>query len=103
MSRPVSPAVQKLIDAYGRDLPDRCRALHAQAPEDGNRQALEEYIGEVHKIAGSSGSYGFRELSEALRAVDRYGNDHLAGDAEWDYAHDRQLWKAAFAALPAGS
>lgn len=99
MTRSLSPAVQKLIDAYARELPARCAALHAAAPLDGDRDTLQHYIGEVHKLAGSSGSYGFRPLSEALRAIDRYGNDALAGNVTWDYAEDRRLWEAAFSAL----
>lgn len=99
MTRSLSPAVQKLIDAYARELPARCAALHASAPQDGNPDDLQHYIGEVHKLAGSSGSYGFRPLSEALRAIDRYGNDALAGHVTWDYAADRRLWEPALAAL----
>ncbi len=100
MSRPLSPAVQKLIDAYARDLPERCQGLRDMAPKDGNASQLEEYGKEVHKIAGSSGSYGFRELSEALRVLDRYIADCLAGEGHYDYAEDRRIWETAMAALP---
>lgn len=100
MSRPISPAVQKLIDAYARDLPERCRGLRDMAPADGNAAQLDEYSKEVHKIAGSSGSYGFRELSEALRLIDRYLADCMAGEMAYDYAEDRKLWEVALAAVP---
>ncbi len=100
MSRPLSPAVQKLIDAYARDLPERCQGLRDMAPEDGNASQLEEYGKEVHKIAGSSGSYGFRELSEALRVLDRYIADCLAGEEHYEYTEDRRIWETAMAALP---
>lgn len=100
MTRPLSPAVQKLIDAYARDLPERCTQLRSMAPTDGDRAQLEEYGKEVHKIAGSSGSYGFRELSEALRKLDRYLSDCAAGEVKYVYQHDRELWEAAQAAMP---
>ncbi len=102
MSHPISPAVQKLIDAYARDLPDRCRQLREMAPADGNTEQLQNYEKEVHKIAGSSGSYGFRELSEALRRLDRYLGDCSAGEIAYDYAEDRRMWEAAMRTLPAG-
>jgi len=101
MSHPISPAVQKLIDAYGRELPNRVRQLREMAPEDGNPEQLEAYEKEVHKIAGSSGSYGFRELSQALRLIDRYLSDCTAGETRYDYAEDRRLWEAALQTLPA--
>lgn len=99
MSRPISPAVQKLIDAYGKELPTRLRQLQTQAPTNGDVEALKEYGGEVHKLAGSSGSYGFRDISEALRALDRYIADCLAGDAEYSADHDRSLWEPVFVAI----
>lgn len=99
MPRPLSPAVQKLIDAYGKELPSRLQNLHEQAPSDDNREALEQYGGDIHKIAGSSGSYGFREISEALRKLDRYIADCLAGENTYERSTDRELWQAVFAEM----
>ncbi|MGB1558383.1 MAG: Hpt domain-containing protein [Oceanococcaceae bacterium] len=84
MSRPLPPAVQKLIDAFGQDLPKRCAALAEALPQSPDTEALTEFGGAVHKLAGSSGSYGFRAVSEALRQLDAHIQDVLKDGASWD-------------------
>ena len=57
----------------------------------------------MHKLAGSSGSYGFRDLSAALRQLDRYLQDCRHGDAAWSPEQAAQLWQQVEAALPASA
>ncbi len=103
--RPLSPAVQKLIAAYARELPERCATLRAALPQQPqpDPESLQELETEVHKLAGSSGSYGFRDLSAALRQLDRYLQDCRHGDAAWSPEQAAQLWQQVEAALPASA
>lgn len=91
MSKPLSPALQKLLAEFGRKLPekfDEIRALHAAAAASGE---IEDYYTAVHRLAGSSGSYGFRPVSEACRVLDRYLSDVRAGEKRFDPAEAEQL------------
>lgn len=93
MSRPLSPALQKLMAQFGEALPDKLadiRKLHcAQAnPDD---EALQAYYTAVHRLAGSAGSYGFRPVSEAARVLDRYLSDVIAGEKTYTPAQAEAL------------
>ena len=86
MSRPLSPALQKLIAKFGQQLPDKLaeiRSLHCDHA-DIDDDALQTYYTAVHRLAGSAGSYGFRPVSEAARILDRYLSDVVAGEARYD-------------------
>ena len=86
MSRPLSPALQKLIAKFGQQLPDKLaeiRALHCDHT-DIDDDALQTYYTAVHRLAGSAGSYGFRPVSEAARVLDRYLSDVVAGEVRYD-------------------
>ena len=61
---------------------------------------LAEYTSAVHKLGGSSGSYGFAELSRELRALDTYLNDCMNGEQEWSMVQHDQLLAAVKAVLP---
>lgn len=97
MKKELSPALRKLIDSYRQALPDKLaelQILHASAAEDGDDDRLRAYYTAVHKLAGSSGSYGFPELSNTARVLDRYLSDILAGEASWDEDHAAELLRA---------
>ncbi len=103
MNKPLSPALQKLITEFGRKLPDKLaeiRLLHEQAGDGSDATALEGYYTAVHRIAGSSGSYGFRQVSETARVLDRYLSDTLAGENGYAPAHAMQLLQAIEQSLP---
>ncbi len=89
MSRPLSPALQKLIASFAQALPEKLaeiRALHL-ADTPAADDDLQHYYTAVHRLAGSAGSYGFRPVSESARVLDRYLSDVLAGEAA--YAPDQ--------------
>lgn len=88
MSRPLSPALQKLIASFKQALPDKLteiRDLHLEqtAPDE---DALQSYYTAVHRLAGSSGSYGFPQVSTTARLLDRYLSDVIAGEKNYDPA-----------------
>ncbi len=92
MSRPLSPALQKLITQFGQALPDKLaeiRALHCAQPDIAD-DALQDYYTAVHRLAGSAGSYGFRPVSEAARVLDRYLSDVVAGEIAYEPAAAEQ-------------
>lgn len=91
MNKPLSPALQKLLAEFGRKLPEKLteiRQLHIEktAPDDA---CVRDYYMAVHKLAGSSGSYGFPLVSQSARELDRYLSDVLA--CEKNYAADVAL------------
>lgn len=90
--RPLSPAVQKLIAKYRDALPVRLQELREQGTALDDAEAVHAYEREVHKLAGSSGSYGFRHLSEALRDLDRLLRDCHAGEKDFDPDAHAALW-----------
>lgn len=85
MSRSLSPALQKLIASFKQALPDKLaeiRQLHiATTPPDSD--ALQDYYTAVHRLAGSSGSYGFPQASTSARVLDRYLSDVIAGESDY--------------------
>lgn len=91
--RPLSPAVQRLIDKYREALPSRLQELRQRATSLDESESLHAYEREVHKLAGSSGSYGFRILSEALRDLDRLLRDCHAGDTDLNPDAHQALWE----------
>lgn len=99
--RPLSPAVQKLIAKYREALPERLQELREQGLALNDAEALHAYEREVHKLAGSSGSYGFRDLSEALRDLDRLLRDCHAEGQALDPSLHSQLWTRIDQALAA--
>lgn len=93
MSRPLSPALQKLIAQFGEALPQKLadiRDLHCSSTpaED---DALQTYYTAVHRLAGSAGSYGYRPVSESARILDRYLSDVIAGERTYDPSHAQTL------------
>lgn len=92
MSRPLSPALQKLITQFGQALPDKLAEIRALHGTDVNidDDALQAYYTAVHRLAGSAGSYGFRAVSEAARVLDRYLSDVVAGETVYDPAKAQQ-------------
>lgn len=85
MSRPLSPALQKLLAEYRQALPaklDHIMALH-QAVASQTTPDLEGYHRAVHQLAGSAGSYGLPDVSTAARALDHYLREVIAGAQTW--------------------
>lgn len=85
MSRPLSPALQKLIASFGKSLPEKLqeiRELHLDEAQSDD-EALKEYYTAVHRLAGSAGSYGFPEVSQSARVLDRYLSDVIAGEKSY--------------------
>lgn len=81
-----SPALQKLLEQFGRQLPDKLaeiKQLHDSTGAD-DASALQDYYTAVHRIAGSSGSYGYKDVSESARILDRYLSDVLAGECRYE-------------------
>ncbi len=93
MNKPLSPALQKLMAQFGEQLPDKLaeiRRLH-EACEGSDDQTLQDYYTAVHRIAGSAGSYGYREVSETARLLDRFLSDVLAGEAAYSVERAEEL------------
>lgn len=90
MKRELSPKLRKLIAMYREGLPTKrsdietaWAAAQAAGWEGPELKALYDL---VHKLAGSAGSYGFRELSTVARVLDRQLNDAVAGEVAFDPA-----------------
>ena len=86
MSRDLSPALQKLLAKFQAELPEKLahiRTLH-EATDGADEDVLQAYYTAVHRIAGSSGSYGFKSVSLTARELDRYLSDVIAGEARYD-------------------
>lgn len=49
-----------------------CMAQIKAAVSSGNKKLCDKLFQQVHRLAGSAGSYGFEELGEAASVVDRY-------------------------------
>ena len=88
MKRELSPKLQKLIEMYRDGLGDKqtdIDAAWARASDAGwQGESLKALYDLVHKLAGSSGSYGFRDLSEVARVLDRRLSDTVAGETTFD-------------------
>ena len=84
----ISPAVEvrlkALRDEYAAQLPEKiARILEAVTASFGSpwdRQACEALRLRVHNLVGSAGTYGYRALSEAARALDTTLSTILAAD-----------------------
>ncbi len=105
MNRELSPALKKVIAAYARELPAKFaeiqRTWEQAAAEQWPADQLEELYHQVHKLAGSSGSYGFKDVSLAARALDRALSDVRAGEATWDAVAAQPLLDAITAQIKA--
>ena len=103
MKRELSPKLLKLIEMYRGSLPGKQReidgAWQAAAAADWNSDELKPLYHLVHKLAGSAGSYGFRELSEQTRKLDRRLSDTLAGEGPLDVAAAQADYDAILAAF----
>ena len=94
MSRELSPALKKLMAQFGEKLPEKLaeiRQLHEATSDASSADELKEYHTAVHRIAGSSGSYGFPEVSLAARELDRYLSDVVAGEKSYAHAEAADL------------
>ncbi|MGJ8670279.1 MAG: Hpt domain-containing protein [Oceanococcus sp.] len=93
MSRPLSPALQKLIASFKQALPEKfeeIKALHLSGEAE-DTEALQTYYTSVHRLAGSAGSYGFPTVSKSARVLDRYLSDVIAGEKEYSAAQADSL------------
>ena len=52
------------------------------AVRSGERGLCDTLFQQVHRLAGSAGSYGFESLGQAASVVDRYLIANLPGDAD---------------------
>lgn len=78
----LSEQAQKLIAKqqrkYIESMPDKreaicqCMTQVSNAVRSGNGGLCETLFQQVHRLAGSAGSYGFESLGEAASVVDRY-------------------------------
>lgn len=78
----LSEQAQKLIAAqrsrYVDSMPDKrdvirqCMHQVSAAVRSGEPDLCEKLFQQVHRLAGSAGSYGFEELGQAASVVDRY-------------------------------
>lgn len=50
----------------------QCMALVNQAVRDDKSELCDKLFQQVHRLAGSAGSYGFEQLGQAASVVDRY-------------------------------
>ena len=84
-SRAVEDRLKALRDDYAAQLPEKiARITEAATALSGgawDREACEALRLRVHNLVGSAGTYGYRALSEAARALDTSLRSLLAGDA----------------------
>src|SRR5262245_27328656 len=64
--------LEALRKSYASELPTKIRSVEqsAEAAERGDHGALEALFHQVHRLAGSSAVYRFRELSVAARLLE---------------------------------
>lgn len=69
MTDPLAEMMKKLGRDYLRDSPERVVELRAAlgAVERGEPEAMDTLRRQLHKLAGSGGSYGFDDVSSAAR------------------------------------
>lgn len=72
VSRPRDDKYEQLVAHYVASLPDKVAALERamSAGRAGNEAALAEAREIAHRIHGTGGCYGLRELSEAAAVLD---------------------------------
>ncbi len=103
MKRELSPKLQQLIESYRASLPGKRDEIAEarQAAEAAGWSGLElrAYYDLVHKLAGSSGSYGLRELSEIARVLDRQLSDCVAGECAYDAAAGNAAYEELMSAF----
>ena len=78
----LSEQAQKLIAVqrrrYIESMPEKrkaigqCMAQVSAAVRDGEPSLCDKLFQQVHRLAGSAGSYGFESLGQAASVVDRY-------------------------------
>ena len=78
----MSEQAQKLIAVQRRryidSMPEKrkvirqCMAQVSAAVRDGEPNLCDKLFQQVHRLAGSAGSYGFESLGQAASVVDRY-------------------------------
>ncbi len=71
--------VDKLKKAYLNSFPEKLNQLQLLWERTENKGYLEGDLNELaafcHKLAGSSGSYGLLEISQAARSIEQYCHD----------------------------
>jgi len=55
-----------------REVILECMAQNMAALHSGDSQVCDKLFQQIHRLAGSAGSYGFEELGRAASVVDRY-------------------------------
>lgn len=65
---------QRYIDSMPvkRDVILQCMAQIRQKVRSGELDLCEKLFQQIHRLAGSAGSYGFEDLGQAASVVDRY-------------------------------
>ncbi|MCX4246666.1 Hpt domain-containing protein [Paraliomyxa miuraensis] len=79
----------ELRSRFGARLRERLEQLAAlveRAHAGASPEALAEALGAAHRLAGTSGSYGFVDVSEAVAALERALQRITEGEAEWELA-----------------
>lgn len=77
----------ELRDTYRTKLPTEADGLKTLAEAlfaGGGRDALQALKDRAHRVAGTSGTFGFSAVSDAARALENACGATLAGDASSD-------------------
>ena len=78
LSKRAQELVAKQRRRYVESMPDKremisqCLAQISEAMLSGETKLCEKLFQQVHRLAGSAGSYGFESLGQAALAMDRY-------------------------------
>lgn len=109
---PLAEALRQLRLEYLQDAPLRVSELWAllERVERGENRALDELRRALHKLAGSGGSYGFPDISDASRAGEQgvqrllaSGSDVSASDVDALRAMIQEVVRAFAAASAKGT
>ena len=87
--------LQALHARFAVSLRERVERLDGlvEGARGGARDALDEALVVTHRLAGTAGSYGYREVGEAAAALERVLRSIVGGTA------DAGAWDEALAAL----
>ena len=111
MTDPLAEVMRGLRREYLKGAPQRLEELSAQlaALEKGDAAQLDALRRGLHKLAGSGGSYGFDEVSQAARAGEHFakallekGGEVSDGDMATLAKHVGDLIVATQAAIASG-